>query len=51
MKLLAQPKEPNYVRLVWTVRSVTRTQAKYIRMFYGVKVLSTLREAYSSSQA
>jgi len=43
MKLLAQPREPNYVRLVWTVRSVTPTQAKYIRMFYGVKVLSTLR--------
>ena len=43
MKLLAQPKEPNYVRLVWTVRRVTPTQAKYIRMFYGVKVLATLR--------
>ena len=45
MKLLAQPKEPNYVRLVWTVRSVTPTQAKYIRMYLAP------RAGYSSSQA
>ncbi len=44
MKLLAEPRQPNYVRLVWKVRRVTPTQAKYIRMFYGVKVLSSLRK-------
>lgn len=44
MKLLAEPRKPNYVRLVWTVRRVTPTQAKYIRMFYGVKTLSNLRK-------
>ena len=43
MKLLSEPREPNYVRLVWTVRRVTETQAKYIRFFYGEDVLSTLR--------
>ena len=43
MRILAEPREPNYVRLVWTVRRVTETQAKYIRMFYGEEVLSTLR--------
>ena len=43
MRILAEAREPNYVRLVWTVRRVTETQAKYIRMFYGEEVLSTLR--------
>ena len=42
-------REPNYVRLVWTVRSVTPTQARYIKMFYGAEALSTL--TYSSIQA
>lgn len=43
MKLLSEPREPNHVRLVWTVRRVTETQAKYIRLFYGDDALSTLR--------
>ena len=43
MKLLSTPREPNYVRLVWTVRRVTETQARYIKMFYGEEALSTLR--------
>ena len=30
-----QPTEPNHVQLVWAVRRVTPTQAKYIRIFFG----------------
>jgi hypothetical protein len=43
MRLLSEPREPNYVRLVWTVRRVTTTQARYIKMFYGKEALSTLQ--------
>jgi 5-methylcytosine-specific restriction endonuclease McrA len=43
MRLLTDPREPNYVRLVWTVRRVTQTQARYIKMFYGAEALSTLQ--------
>ena len=43
MRLLSEPREPNYVRLVWTVRRVTPTQARYIKTFYGEDALSTLR--------
>ena len=32
MRLLTEPREPNYVRLVWTVRRVTPTQARYIKI-------------------
>lgn len=39
MPLLTEPREPNYVHLVWAVRRVTKTQAKYIRMFYGEAAL------------
>jgi 5-methylcytosine-specific restriction endonuclease McrA len=35
MRLLTDPAEPNYVHLVWAVRRVTPTQAKWIGMFYG----------------
>lgn len=42
MALLTEPGEPNHVRLVWTVRRVTETQAKYVRLFYGEEALSTL---------
>jgi 5-methylcytosine-specific restriction endonuclease McrA len=42
LKLLASPREPNYVQLVWKVRSVTAPQAKYIRMFYGGDVLKAV---------
>lgn len=43
MKLLAEPREPNYVQLVWAVRRVTPIQGKYIRMFYGEQVLQALQ--------
>jgi len=43
MKLLSEPREPNHVHLVWVVRRVTDTQAKYIRMFYGEEVLEAVR--------
>ena len=39
LRLRTKPREPNYVHLVWVVRKVTRTQAKYIRMFYGDRTL------------
>lgn len=39
LRLLNKPGEPNYVHLVWVVRRVTTTQAKYIRMFYGKRAL------------
>ena len=43
MRVLTEPREPNYVRLVWTVRRVTPQQARYIKMFYGGEVLTTLQ--------
>jgi len=43
MRVLTEPREPNYVRLVWTVRRVTTQQARYIKMFYGGEVLTTLQ--------
>jgi 5-methylcytosine-specific restriction endonuclease McrA len=43
LRLLSQPTEPNYVHLVWVVRSVSSAQAKYIRMFYGEDVLDAVR--------
>ena len=53
LRLLNEPVEPNYVHLVWVVRRVTSTQAKYIRMFYGEDTLDAVasRAAQSSSQA
>ena len=53
LRLLSVPTEPNYVHLVWVVRRVTNTQAKYIRMFYGEDALDVVsgRIAQSSSQA
>lgn len=42
MRLLNTPREPNYVHLVWVVRRVTGTQAKYIRMFYGKEALDAV---------
>jgi hypothetical protein len=43
MKLLATPREPNYVHLVWAVRRVTPIQARWIGMFYGKDTLDVLR--------
>ena len=55
MRVLTKPREPNHVRLVWTVRRVTPTQARYIKMFYGADALSALQAGlgrpYSSIQA
>lgn len=52
LELLKEPTEPNYVQLVWVVRRVTDTQAKYIRMFYGEDALDEVRSSrQSSSQA
>lgn len=42
-RLLSEPSEPNYVHLVWVVRSVTDAQAKYIRTFYGQDALEAVR--------
>ncbi|HET9949751.1 MAG TPA: HNH endonuclease [Longimicrobiales bacterium] len=42
MALLSEPTEPNYVHLVWVVRRVTDTQAKYVRMFYGEDALAAM---------
>ncbi len=42
LRLRAQPTEPNYVHLVWVVRRITRTQAKYIKMFYGEDALTVV---------
>ena len=53
MHPLHVPHEPNYVELVWAVRRITPTQAKYIKMFYGAEVLRALQhrpdEAYSDA--
>ncbi|HSR41663.1 MAG TPA: HNH endonuclease [Longimicrobiales bacterium] len=53
LTLLTKPREPNYVHLVWAVRRVTPTQAKWIGMFYGEQTVEALRggTGYSSSQA
>lgn len=42
MRVLTVPREPDYVHLVWVVRRVTETQARYVRMFYGESALATL---------
>ena len=42
MELLTVPREPNYVHLVWAVRRVTPTQARWIGMFYGEDAVEAL---------
>lgn len=42
MRLRCDPREPNYVELVWAVRRLTPIQAKWIRLFYGEDVLRAL---------
>ena len=42
MALAKEPVEPNYVQLVWVVRSVTEIQEKYVRLFYGEDALHTV---------
>ena len=48
LRLLTDPREPNYVHLVWAVRRVTPTQAKYIRLFYGDDALAAVRSGHLS---
>ncbi len=43
MPLLSDPGEPNYVHLVWAVRRVTPSQARYIKLFYGEEVLQVVQ--------
>ncbi len=45
MRLLSQPGEPNHVHLVWAVRKLTPTQAKYIGTFYGEDTVAFLRSS------
>ena len=40
---LHAPLEPHFVHLSWAVRRLSRTQAKYIRLFYGEAALHALR--------
>jgi 5-methylcytosine-specific restriction endonuclease McrA len=49
MSLLTEPREPNYVHLVWAVRRVTEIQAKYVRMFYGEDALEALKGTLPST--
>lgn len=42
LRLRNEPREPNYVHLVWVVRRVTSAQEKYIRMFYGQDALDAV---------
>lgn len=43
MPVLSVPGEPNHVHLVWAVRRVTPTQARWIEMFYGGDALAAVR--------
>jgi 5-methylcytosine-specific restriction endonuclease McrA len=45
MPLRGVPGEPNYVHLVWAVRRVTETQARWIAMFYGQDALALIEGA------
>lgn len=52
LTLRTEPREPNYVHLVWAVRRVTPIQARWIGMFYGDDTVDVLRgRRYSSNQA
>jgi len=48
LRLRNKPREPNYVHLVWVVRKVTETQAKYIRMFYGDRTLHRVSNRHAN---
>ena len=43
MHPLHPPTEPHFVHLAWTVRRLTDTQAKYVRLFYGQATLRALK--------
>ena len=51
LRLRSEPTEPNYVHLVWVVRRVTSTQAKYIRMFYGEEALDVVSDPARAAAA
>ncbi len=42
MHPLTHPHEPHFVHLSWAVRRLTKTQSKYIRLFYGPEALKAL---------
>lgn len=42
MHPLTAPTEPHFVHLSWAVRRLSPTQAKYIRLFYGVDALRAI---------
>ena len=42
MHPLHPPVEPHFVHLAWSVRKLSTTQAKYIRLFYGQETLAAL---------
>ena len=50
MFLRSVPGEPNHVHLVWAVRRVTVTQARWIGMFYGEDALALLTDITSELQ-
>jgi len=43
MPVISVPGEPNHVHLVWAVRRVTETQARWIAMFYGDDALAAVK--------
>ncbi len=47
MFLHSVPAQPNHVHLVWAVRRVTITQARWIGMFYGEDALALLTDTTS----
>ncbi|MDH3297037.1 MAG: HNH endonuclease [Gemmatimonadota bacterium] len=45
LRLRTMPSEPTGVELIWAVRRVTPTQARYISMFYGEATLRALSDS------
>lgn len=43
MHPLHHPVEPHFVHLAWAVRSLTASQRKYIKLFYGEAALRAIR--------
>jgi 5-methylcytosine-specific restriction endonuclease McrA len=51
MPLRSVPREPNHVHLVWAVRRVTASQARWIGLFYGEDAVSLLRAGEGIAQS
>jgi len=49
MTMRSEPREPNYVHLVWAVRRVTPVQRKYVKIFYGEEALEAVSLGLSAS--